>query len=114
MIIKRLIITTFLCLSAFVVNAQTYQSNPELGKLKTPSCGFCHGVDGVAILPHYPNLNVQKESYLLSAMKTYQNGGRTGPFAEMMRQQLSRLNDQDLADIAAFYAQMPKSNSNNR
>ncbi|WP_423839519.1 c-type cytochrome, partial [Vibrio cholerae] len=29
---------------------------------------------------------------------------RTGPMAEMMRAQLQRLNDQDLRDIAAFYA----------
>ena len=108
MIKKSFILTTLLCLSALNVTAQTYQGDPKLGKLKTPSCGFCHGVDGVAILPHYPNLNGQKEGYLFNTMKAYQNGDRTGPFAEMMRQQLSRLNDQDLADIAAFYAQMQK------
>ncbi|MGF1806922.1 cytochrome c, partial [Aliivibrio sifiae] len=42
--------------------------------------------------------------YLYSSMKAYQNGERTGPLALMMKAQLQRLNDQDLKDIAAFYA----------
>lgn len=37
-------------------------------------------------------------------MKAYQNGERLGDYAEMMRAQLSKLNDQDLKDIAAFYS----------
>ncbi|HDV5564351.1 TPA: cytochrome c, partial [Vibrio cholerae] len=49
-------------------------------------------------------LDGQNPEYLYSAMKAYQLGERTGPMAEMMRAQLQRLNDQDLRDIAAFYA----------
>ena len=37
-------------------------------------------------------------------MKAYQSGDRQGAYAEMMRAQLSKLDDQDLRDIAAFYA----------
>lgn len=85
---------------------EPYQGNASLGPLKTPSCRFCHGVDGIASIPSYPNLRGQNAPYLLNAMKAYQNGDRKGDLAEMMRTQLSALNDQDLADIAAFYAGM--------
>ncbi|CAM2866760.1 cytochrome c553 [Vibrio fluvialis] len=37
-------------------------------------------------------------------MKAYQNGERSGPLAQMMQAQLQKLNDEDLRDIAAFYA----------
>jgi cytochrome c553 len=37
-------------------------------------------------------------------MKDYQQGNRTGALAEMMQAQLSKLNDQDLRDIAAYYS----------
>jgi len=39
-------------------------------------------------------------------MKAYQDDERKGSLAEMMKQQLSKLNNQDLADIAAYYAGM--------
>lgn len=78
--------------------------NAELGKVKSPSCIFCHGQDGRATNPSYPNLNGQNELYLFNSMKDYQQGNRTGALAEMMKAQLSKLNEQDLRDIAAFYA----------
>ncbi|ENM5858246.1 cytochrome c, partial [Vibrio mimicus] len=80
---------------------------PVLGQQKAPSCVFCHGSDGIATQPSYPNLNGLSEEYLFKSMKAYQNGERTGPMAEMMKAQLQRLNDQDLRDVAAFYASKP-------
>lgn len=38
-------------------------------------------------------------------MKSYQAGERKGPLAEMMAAQLKMLNDEDLRDVAAFYAE---------
>ncbi|HEY7867305.1 MAG TPA: cytochrome c [Psychromonas sp.] len=103
---KRFIFFGLISLATFNVLGESYQGNASLGPLKTPSCGFCHGMDGIATVPTYPNLQGQNERYLFSSMKAYQNGDRQGDFAEMMRIQLSALNDQDLADIAAFYATM--------
>lgn len=76
----------------------------KLGKIKSPSCVFCHGKDGIAVNESYPNLNGQDAQYLYQSMLNYQQGNRKGPLAEMMGAQLSRLNEQDLKDIAAFYA----------
>lgn len=86
------------------VAAHSYDGDPVLGQQKIPSCPFCHGTNGRAENPRYPNLSGQSQSYLLSAMKAYQNGLRSGPMAKMMQTQLQRLNDKDLHDIAAFYA----------
>lgn len=52
---------------------------------------------------------MQNEMYLYLSMKSYQNDERKGPLAQMMKAQLQRLNDQDLRDIAAFYANASKS-----
>lgn len=91
--------------------ALPYQGDAQLGKLKVPSCGFCHGNNGIAVKDNYPNLAGQKQPYLLQTMKDYQNKKRVGPMAEMMTKQLSRLNNKDLADIAAFYATMENEKS---
>lgn len=86
--------------------ADPIKGNPTLGKIKAPSCPFCHGIDGIGVNADYPNLNHQNKEYLFNAMKAYQNDERKGGLAEMMKQQLSKLNNQDLADIAAYYAGM--------
>lgn len=78
----------------------------EAGKLKAFSCQFCHGTNGIATQPGYPHLNGQNDRYLFNSMKAYQNNERTGAYDDMMKQQLSMMQDQDLADIAAFYSKM--------
>ncbi|WP_139684927.1 c-type cytochrome [Vibrio tasmaniensis] len=78
--------------------------DPELGKVKSPSCVFCHYPTGETTNADYPKLSGQDPTYLYNTMKAYQNGDRQGAYAEMMQTQLSKLNDQDLKDIAAFYA----------
>jgi len=79
--------------------------DPQAGKIRAPRCVFVHGTNGVATNPTYPNLNDQDAQYLYQSMKAYQNGERVGPLAEMMTAQLSRLDDQDLKDVAAYFAQ---------
>ncbi|ENM5758451.1 cytochrome c [Vibrio mimicus] len=97
---------SLLCLSLLSTKAFA-SGDPVLGQQKAPSCVFCHGSDGIATQPSYPNLNGLSAEYLFKSMKAYQNGERTGPMAEMMKAQLQRLNDQDLRDVAAFYASKP-------
>ncbi|WP_114766994.1 c-type cytochrome [Vibrio rhodolitus] len=77
----------------------------KLGKVKSPSCVFCHGAKGIANNPSYPNLNGQNAQYLYQSMLDYQQGKRTSSMAQMMAAQLRQLNEQDLKDIAAFYAE---------
>lgn len=94
----------FISMSLITVTAFAYDGDPVLGQQKIPSCPFCHGRDGIAPQERYPNLKGQDELYLFNAMQAYQKGERSGPMAKMMQIQLQRLNDNDLHDIAAYYA----------
>jgi cytochrome c553 len=95
---------TLLTLSlAFPVVAQT--GDPVAGQGKIGTCVACHGNDGKALIPVYPNIGGQGESYLLKQMLDIRNGDRSAP--EMLPF-VAGLSDQDLRDIAAYYAQQPK------
>lgn len=102
---------TFFIFALISISSSSLASDfgdPALGKIKSPSCVFCHGATGTTSNPAYPNLSGQDALYLLNAMKAYQNGERQGAFADMMKAQLHRLNEQDLKDIAAFYSSQTK------
>lgn len=99
---KRLLALVFLIPSLSFANDNF--GDPQLGKIKAPSCIFCHGVDGTASNPTYPHIKGQNAQYLFQSMKDYQDGKRKGPLAQMMKAQLSRLSDQDLRDISAYFS----------
>ena len=89
----------------------TAQGNPPAGDAvkgrgKTQMCSGCHGIDGwrTAYPEVYtvPRLGNQHESYLLKALQEYKNGDRAHP---SMRAIAASLSDQDMADLAAYYAQ---------
>ncbi|AVW97263.1 cytochrome c [Vibrio parahaemolyticus] len=92
-----------------LIFASTVYANPfgdaEKGKVKAPSCVYCHGTNGLSSNDAYPNLAGQSPKYLYDSMKAYQDGLRTGPLAEMMKAQLRMLNDEDLRDVAAFFSE---------
>ncbi len=74
------------------------------GKAKAATiCGSCHGVNGIAIAPIYPNLAGQNEPYLVSALKDYKSGARNNP---MMKPMADMLSDDDVANVAAYYASL--------
>ncbi|WP_194437343.1 c-type cytochrome [Vibrio fluminensis] len=100
---RKIYLLALLSISS-VTQAEPF-GDAELGKVKSPSCVFCHGPTGKAANPSYPNLNGQNAQYLYQSMLDYQQGKRTTSMAQMMAAQLRQLNDQDLKDIAAFYAQ---------
>lgn len=106
---KRLLLSLFSILPLSL--AQCAHAEPfgdaKLGQVKSPSCVFCHGKTGQAMNSSYPNLNGQNAAYLYQSMLDYQQGKRTSSMAQMMAAQLRQLNEQDLKDIAAFYAQQP-------
>ena len=71
------------------------------GAEKIAVCTACHGQSGVSPAPNWPSLAGQHKDYLVHSIKAYRDGGRKDPV--MMGQSLS-LSDQDIADIAAYYA----------
>jgi cytochrome c553 len=73
----------------------------EAGKGKVAVCGACHGADGNSPAPNFPKLAGQGERYLLKQLHDIKSGAR--PVVEMTGM-LDNLSDQDMADIAAYFA----------
>jgi len=77
------------------------------GKAKAGVCAACHGQNGLAQIPTYPNLAGQNEQYLVSALKAYKNKQRSGGQAAIMQGQAASLSDEDIANLAAYFASLP-------
>lgn len=75
------------------------------GQTQSMVCASCHGQDGAtAILPSYPQLAGQNERYLATQLKMFQSGERD---VALMTAQLIGKSEQDLDDLAAYYASLP-------
>lgn len=64
-------------------------------------CSSCHGEDGNSLVPAFPKLAGQQAVYLLRELKDYKSGKRE---SEVMAPIVSGLSEEDLANLAAFYA----------
>ena len=77
------------------------------GRELSYTCLGCHGIDGYRnAYPDYsvPKLEGQNPEYLSSALHDYRKGDRSHL---TMHSQASELTDQDIADIAVFFAGKP-------
>lgn len=83
------------------------EGDVEAGKQKSAVCAACHGQNGMAQIPTYPNLAGQNEQYLTMALKAYKGSQRQGGQAAIMQGQAAALSDQDIANLAAYYASLP-------
>lgn len=85
--------------------AQTVEGNAANGQQKVAQCIGCHGLGGYqASFPQVyrvPMIAGQGAKYLAAALTAYQKGERRHP---TMRGVTSNLNEQDIADLAAYYA----------
>lgn len=91
---------------AFLALDAQAAGDPEAGKGKISACAACHGTDGMGTAPIYPNLAGQSAAYLESSMKAYREGQRGGGMSALMTPQAQGLSDEDIADIAAYYASL--------
>ena len=71
------------------------------GQTKVAVCAACHGADGNSAAPNFPKLAGQGERYLLKQLQDIKSGDRQ---VIEMTGILTNLSDQDMADIAAYYA----------
>lgn len=74
------------------------------GGQKAAVCAACHGGNGISSTPNWPSLAGQHEDYLREALNQYRTGQRNDP---VMAGQVVNLTDEDIADIAAYYAAQP-------
>jgi cytochrome c553 len=86
---------------------QPLKGDPQRGKAISYTCLGCHGVEGYKnAYPNYsvPKLEGQNPEYLAAALHGYKSGDRSHI---TMHDQASTLSDQDIADIAAYFAGKP-------
>ncbi|WP_230425688.1 c-type cytochrome [Spartinivicinus ruber] len=76
----------------------------EKGKAKSAVCAACHGKNGVAMVPIYPNLAGQNQAYLESSLKAYRAKQRQGGQAVVMQAQAASLSDEDITNLSAYYS----------
>jgi cytochrome c553 len=105
--ITAVLLAASLGLSAFA--AQAVDGRPQIGKKKISMCIGCHGIPGYrTTFPdtyQVPKLGGQHAAYIVSALQAYKSGDRKHPD---MNSIATALSDQDMADIAAYYADAKK------
>ncbi len=92
------------CVTALPANAQEIKGDIKAGEKKIAMCIGCHGITGYrASFPEVyrvPRVSGQGAKYIVSALTAYQKGDRRHP---TMRGIVDNLNEQDIADVAAYY-----------
>jgi cytochrome c553 len=75
------------------------------GREKAAGCSNCHGIQGIAPAPNFPNLAGQKEAYLVKALRAYREGERHDP---IMKGMVASLSDDNIQNLAAYFASLPR------
>lgn len=76
-------------------------ADPGRGRVISQPCMVCHGQYGVGAIPNAPNIFGQPEIYTVAQLKAYRDKTRMN---EIMNVAAQGLSDEDIADLAAWYA----------
>ncbi|MEZ8223154.1 cytochrome c [Vibrio splendidus] len=91
------------------------QGSIEAGKAKSQTCVACHGAGGNSLITQYPKLAGQHEKYLEKQLKELKlgmtSGGKQGRNEPVMGAMAMSLSEEDMADLAAYYASLPISSN---
>lgn len=74
------------------------------GRKVANMCRTCHGLDGYAAIPIAPHIGGEPAAYLQAQLMAFKTGAREH---EMMSIVASSLSTQQIANVAAWYAQYP-------
>jgi cytochrome c553 len=100
------------CVTAISAQAQEVKGDAKAGASKVAMCIGCHGISGYqSSFPEVyrvPMISGQGAKYITSALVAYKKGDRKHP---TMRGISDSLNDQDMADVAAYYEQNGKTDA---
>ena len=98
------IVSVAMILSSGLAQAE---GDAAAGQAKTAICAACHGADGNSTNPLWPKLAGQNAKYTAKQVREIKAGVvRKSP---LMAPMVAALSDQDIEDIAAFYATQPRS-----
>jgi len=98
-------ITTYYAAQSSYRSQAVAAGDAARGEGKIELCVACHGTNGRGTTPLFPNLAGQHAVYLSKALRAYRSGERSGNI--MLATMTATLSDQDIEDIAAYYAAQP-------
>lgn len=91
--------------SADSIKLRSGSGDPVAGKEKSQLCQGCHGEEGISLEGLIPKLAGQYAKYIAKELRNYQAGTRSH---QIMNAMAATISDEDLADIAAYFASRPK------
>lgn len=98
---KKLALALILCSPLMMYAKNQQNSIPD----KAMICTACHGSNGISSQPEWPNLAGQHKTYFVKQLKEIKQGKlRKVPTMESI---LAIISEQDMDDLAAYYAKMP-------
>jgi cytochrome c553 len=112
---RHVVIGALTVLAGFAATAHAdVVGNAKAGREKVAMCIGCHGIpDYRTAYPevyHVPILGGQNAQYIMNALLAYKKGDR---HFGTMHAIASSLTEQDIADIAAYYASQTPTSKNN-
>jgi cytochrome c553 len=99
----RLLFVVFIASAYVSCGASAGSVDIAAGKHKAFICQNCHGEQGISELELYPNLAGQKQLYLKMQLENFRDGTRP---SVVMAPMASSLSDQDIDNLAAYYASL--------
>lgn len=88
-------------LFAPALHAQDLAGDRDAGRRLSMQCRTCHGAEGRAQIPIAPHIGGEPQAYLVDQLTAFRDGTREH---EMMSIVARTLTDQQIADLAAWYA----------
>lgn len=104
LILKRSAVLAAALFSLSIPSIAGAEGDPERGEVLAYTCLGCHGIPGYRnAYPSFrvPKLGGQHPEYITIALRAYKRGERSHP---TMKAQATSLSDQDMQDLAAYFA----------
>jgi len=101
-----LLMFVLLCTASqvFAADQKALVGDPAAGQTKAEVCTACHGTNGNSPTPLWPKIAGLSEKYLYSQLIEFRKGDKGLRNDPTMYGIVQHMSDQDLADLAAFYA----------
>jgi cytochrome c553 len=101
--VRILLVSVVFALMAFTISTWA-GGDAAAGETKSAGCAGCHGSAGEGSGDNPPIAGLD-EAYHVEQLMAYKSGERTNAMMQMFAGQLS---EEDMADIAAYYASLAK------
>ncbi len=96
-------VSAFFCISMLAAAGVQAGGDPARGQELAEDCAVCHGEQGLGD-DTFPAIAGMGESAMAEALAGFKSGEKEGDF---MPDSVAELSEQDMADVAAYYATLP-------